>query len=320
MNSPVHQHEYVPASRLYLPWLESPPPTILEYLFARFPRMPRETWVDRVARGGVTLADGRVVTESTPYRHGETVLYRREVPDEPPAECSESVLFSDDHILVADKPHGMVVSPAGDHLERSLLVRLQRRTGIWTLAPMHRLDRETAGLVLFSVDASTRGAYHQMFPEGRVEKEYDAVARVGAPPSERRWDVRNRLATSTPWYRQEIVVGPVNAETLVELVETGAGYGLFFVRPRTGKQHQIRVHMASLGFPVVGDSLYPVERRRPVPDGPMQLVARLLAFTDPISGQHREFVSDRKVRWPWPAGDSPDPPESEGAPRSGPIP
>ncbi len=257
--------------------------------------MPRETWTERVERGAVTFADGRVVTAATPYRHGETVLYRREVPIEPPVAESETILFEDAHILVADKPHGMVVNPAGNDLERSLLVRLQRRTRNPELAPMHRLDRDTAGVILFSVEGKTRGAYHQMFPEGRVEKEYQAVAYRHGESDDGPWEVANRLATSTPWYRQQVVPGPVNAVTRIELVERGAEAGLFRVRPVTGKQHQIRVHMAGLGFPIVGDALYPAERQRPVADGPMQLLARRLAFVDPISGERREFESSRRL-------------------------
>lgn len=282
-------------SRLYLPLVEELPPTVLDYLLMRFPRMSRETWTERIERAAVTFADGRVVTATTPYRHGETVLYRREVPNEPPVAESETILFEDERVLVADKPHGMVVNPAGNDLERSLLVRLQRRTRNPELAPMHRLDRDTAGVILFSVERKTRAAYHQMFPEGRVEKEYEAVAYLLGQTDGGPWEISNRLRAASPWYRQQVVPGPVNAVTQIELVERGSERGVFRVRPLTGKQHQIRVHMAGLGFPIVGDALYPEERQRPVADGPMQLLARRLAFVDPISGQRREFESSRRL-------------------------
>ena len=284
-------------SRLYLPKLASPPKTILDYLIARFPRMDAETWRDRLVRGVVTFDGGEAVSPASAYRHGATILYRREVPSEPRPHEAETILYRDDRILVADKPHGMVVSPAGDHLERSLLVRLQRRTGLADLAPMHRLDRDTAGLVLFSVDPATRGPYHQIFPEGRIRKEYRAVAHVAQTPEQREWLIENRIVEGDPWYRRKIGTGPVNALTRAALIETRQRLGLFRIRPATGKQHQIRVHMASIGFPIVGDPLYPELRPRPVADGPLQLLAARLAFTDPVSGEPRDFASERVLRW-----------------------
>ena len=284
-------------SRLYLPKLESPPATILDYLIARFPRMRAETWRERVARGVVTFDGGGAVTAESAYRYGITILYRREVPSEPEPDEEETILYRDDRILVADKPHGMVVSPAGDHLERTLLVRLQRQTGLADLAPMHRLDRDTAGLVLFSVDPATRGRYHQIFPERLIRKEYLAVAHVAVALERREWLIENRIVEDDPWYRRRIAPGPVNAVTRVESIETRGRLGLFRILPKTGKQHQIRVHMASIGFPIVGDPLYPEMRPRPVPDGPLQLLAARLAFTDPVGGEPRNFASERELRW-----------------------
>lgn len=289
---------FIPSpSRLYLPKLASAPATILEYLIARFPRMDAETWRDRIDRGVVTFDGGGAVSAESPYLHGTTILYTREVPSEPETEEEETILYRDDRILVADKPHGMVVSPAGDHLERSLLVRLQRRTGLADLAPMHRLDRDTAGLVLFSVDPATRGRYHQLFPEGLILKEYLAVAHVAEVPDNGEWLVENRIVEDDPWYRRRIGEGPVNAVTRMELIETRERLGLFRIRPKTGKQHQIRVHMTSIGFPIVGDPLYPEMLPRPVQDGPLQLLAARLAFTDPVGGEPRNFSSERELRW-----------------------
>jgi tRNA pseudouridine32 synthase/23S rRNA pseudouridine746 synthase len=288
----------VPApSRLYLPKLDSPPPTILDYLIERFPRMAEETWQDRISRGVVTFEDGTPVAADSRYRHGTTIRYRREVPDEPEPEVEEVILYQDDELLVADKPHGMVVSPTGDHLERSLLVRLQRRTRQADLAPMHRLDRDTAGLVLFSVNPATRGRYHQLFPEGKIEKEYLAIAHLAEAPPDQEWLVENRIVEDEPWYRRRIGEGPVNAITEIQLVDQREGLGLFKIRPRTGKQHQIRVHMASLGFGIAGDPLYPEMRPRPVDDGPLQLLAHRLAFVDPVRGDARNFTSERALRW-----------------------
>jgi tRNA pseudouridine32 synthase/23S rRNA pseudouridine746 synthase len=284
-------------SRLYLPKLDPAPATVFEYLLARFPRMDAEVWKERLARQAVIFDDGSHITLETAYREGTTILYHREVPCEPPPREDEIVLVQDDHLLVADKPHGMVVSPTGDHLERSLLVRLQRRTGLADLAPVHRLDRDTAGLVLFSVRRATRGCYHQLFPKGRIDKEYLAVARLGNLGGRAEWRVENRIEKGHPWFRRQIVDGDVNAITEIELLDTRGPAGLFRVRPLTGKQHQIRLHMASIGCPVIGDPLYPEMTDRNLQELPLQLLAARLAFVDPVSGEPRTFETERRIHW-----------------------
>jgi tRNA pseudouridine32 synthase/23S rRNA pseudouridine746 synthase len=284
-------------SRLYLPKLDPPPGTVFEYLIARFPRIPPQTWRDRLARRTVTFENGDHVMMESGYQHGRTIIYQREVPLEPESWKAETILFRDDQILVADKPHGMVVSPAGDHLERSLLLRLQRQTGLTDLAPMHRLDRDTAGLVLFSVLRATRGRYHQLFPEGRIDKEYLAVGRVGNRESRTEWRIESRIEQGSPWFRQRIVEGTVNAVTEIELLDTRGPVGLFRIRPITGKQHQIRLHMASIHCPILGDPLYPTMTDRNLRELPLQLLARRLFFVDPVQGVGRTFVSGRRLHW-----------------------
>ena len=200
-------------------------------------------------------------------------------------------------ILVVDKPHGMVVTPVGDHLERSLLVRLQRNTGLTELAPIHRLDRETAGILMFAILPTARGPYHQLFSRAEVEREYIAVAQVEESCGQNKWRVENRLSSGIPWYRQEIVKGPVNAITEIDLIELRDGMGLFRIRPRTGKKHQIRVHMASIGCPILGDPIYPVIRKKEDGSIPLRLLARRLQFVDPLSGEWRSFKSVRDLAW-----------------------
>ena len=284
-----------PLSRLYLPKLNSAPATILDHLIAKFPQIPPEAWRDRVARGVVTISDGTTVQAESPYRHGVTVLYRKEVASEPITPEDEVIIYCDDDILVADKPHGMPVTPAGEYLDRCLLVRLQKNTGLATLAPMHRLDRETAGVVLFSINPATRGRYHQLFPERTIEREYLAVSHVVDIPTQREWRVENRMEAGEPWYRRRIVEGPVNAITRIELLEVRDGAGLFRLKPDTGKKHQLRIHMASIGFPIVGDPLYPEIRKDRVGNPPLQLLANRLEFTDPISRIPRVFASTRSL-------------------------
>jgi tRNA pseudouridine32 synthase / 23S rRNA pseudouridine746 synthase len=154
-------------SRLYLPKLKLQPLTILEHLIAQFPHVSPETWRDRVARGVVRLNDGSVLRQESAYRPGATVYYEKEADAEPEAVDEEVIIYRDENILVVDKPHGMPVTPAGQHIERSLVARLQRRLGMESLTPAHRLDRDTAGIVLMVIHAEARGKYQKLFEDRR---------------------------------------------------------------------------------------------------------------------------------------------------------
>ena len=282
-------------SRLYLPRLESPPATIFEHLLGRFPQVQPDVWRERVSRGLVTLSDGAPLGEDSPYRHGITVFYRKEVPSEPEALEEAMVVYRDKDILVVDKPHGMPVTPSGQYVERSLLVRLERSTGLSALAAMHRLDQQTAGLLLLTVRTAVRGCYHRLFEKRMIEREYLAVAHIMDPPTQSHWRVENRMESGEPWFRQRIVEGPANALTEIKLLESRGGTGLFQLHPRTGRKHQLRVHMASLGFPIMGDPFYPEIREKQNEDPPLQLLASRLAFVDPLSGEFRTFTSTRQL-------------------------
>lgn len=295
-NDPAGGFETRP-SRLYLPKLETPPATIFEHLISSFPQVQPKVWRDRISRGLVILSDGAPLQEDSPYRHGITVFYRREVPSEPEVREEAFVVYRDENILIMDKPHGMPVTPAGQYVERCLLVRLQRSTGLSTLSPMHRLDQETAGLLLLSVKTKVRSRYHRLFAEAMIEREYLAIARMTDPPMQRSWCVENRMESGEPWFRQRIVEGPANAFTAIELLELREGSGLFRLQPRTGRKHQLRVHMASLGFPIIGDPFYPEIKERQIEDPPLQLLASRLTFIDPLTGEFRSFTSGRRLRW-----------------------
>jgi tRNA pseudouridine32 synthase/23S rRNA pseudouridine746 synthase len=286
------------ASRLYLPKLQTPPATILDHLVMHFPRIEPDVWRSRVARGLVTMSDGTAVTAGTPYRHGIHVHYRKEMPLEPAVVEEDSIVYEDEEIVVAEKPHGMPVTPSGPYLERTLLARLQARTGVDTLAPMHRLDRETAGLVIFTKRVESRGAYHRLFAEGIIEREYVALSPVNEVPTARNWHVENRIERGEPWFRQRIVEGSVrsvHAVTEIELIDVKDGVGVFRLLPKTGKKHQLRLHMSSIGFPIIGDALYPEMRKKRDGEPPLQLIANRLSFTDPLSGVPRDFRSARSL-------------------------
>jgi tRNA pseudouridine32 synthase/23S rRNA pseudouridine746 synthase len=172
-----------------------------------------------------------------------------------------------------------------------LFVRLQRSTGLPDLAPMHRLDRETAGLVLFAIKVGSRADYHRLFAEGNVEREYLALAHTTSPLDKTNWHIENRMERGEPWFRQQIVEGPANAITEIELIELRQGFGRFRLFPKTGRKHQLRVHMASIGCPIVGDPFYPIITEKREGDPPLQLIARRLAFIDPMTGAARSFIS-----------------------------
>jgi tRNA pseudouridine32 synthase/23S rRNA pseudouridine746 synthase len=286
-------------SKVYLPKAEFL--TVFEFLVARFPHVPRSVWEDRISRGAVTLSDGRVVGEDLPYRHGLTVFYdkgvvgveaRRRVfdglttPAAPAGAATPPFAGSGVGLLVADKPHGIPVTPAGVWIEDCLLALLRKETGNEALTPMHRLDRDTAGLVLFSTDPENRGRYQQMFAANKIRREYLAVARVEHAPQQREWHVENRLGEGEPWFRRRVIDGPANAVTRISLLDVCEGLGLFRLLPQTGKKHQLRVHMAGLSFPILGDLLYGA----PNADIPLQLLARSLEFDG------RTFTSERSLQ------------------------
>jgi len=252
-----------------------------------------------MARGLITTSNGQIVRETSPYSHGLTVFYVKEVRSEPPCNRAETIVYQDAEILVVDKPHGMTVTPAGSYIARALVNRLQERTGIRDLAPLHRLDRDTAGLVLFCIKPEARGRYHQLFARGTIEREYHAVATLRESPLERHWVVKNHLAPGEPWFRRRIAEHePSNAITKIDLIAIRNGLGLFRLLPGTGKKHQLRVHMCSIGFPILGDPLYPEMRDFDSSTPPLQLLAARLAFIDPLTGARREFKSSIRLILP----------------------
>jgi tRNA pseudouridine32 synthase/23S rRNA pseudouridine746 synthase len=270
--------------------------TVLDFLSEEYARVGREAWRERMLRGLVLDEAGRRVTPSSPYRAGSCVYYYREPETERAIPFDERVLHRDEHILVADKPHFLPVVPAGRYLRETLLVRLRRKTGLDCLAPLHRIDRETAGLVVFSVTPSTRGAYASLFRERGVEKVYEAIAgatRAHAFPHVR----RSRIIAGEPFFRMKEAEGEPNSETRVEVLEEGRGVSLYRLRPVTGRKHQLRVHMNALGLPIVNDRLYPeVLPEAPEDfDGPLKLLAKSLSFRDPLTGQELHFESERQL-------------------------
>ena len=275
--------------------LQLPPgawPTVLDCLCERFPAVARAQWLERMGRGRVVDGDGRYLTPETPYRVGLEVHYYREVPDEPSIPFDHVVLYVDADLLVADKPHFLPVTPAGAHVHETLLGRLIRLTGNEALAPLHRIDRDTAGLVLFSTNAHSRAQYQALFRERRISKSYEAIA-PALPDVEFPCTRSSRMVPGEPFFRMQESEGPANSETRIDVLSRGDGAWRYALTPITGRKHQLRVHMAALGAPIANDGMYPSLVQRAAGDcsAPLQLLAKGLAFIDPLSGVERRFCS-----------------------------
>ena len=280
----------LPPSRLQLP--RGPWTTVLEALAAHFPGVDESTWRSRFARGRVLDREGRALDVTAAYRAGAEVRYFREVADEPDIPFSETVLHADAHLVVACKPHFLPVAPTGAYVRETLLTRLVRRFDNPALVPLHRIDRDTAGLVLFSANPGSRAQYHALFRERRIRKHYLAIA-PPLPGLAFPHVHRSRLERGEPFFRMREVPGEPNSETVIEVMARGEGAWTYRLEPVTGRKHQLRVHMAALGAPILHDRLYPLLQAQ-APDDPgraLRLFAHALAFEDPISGEPRQFMA-----------------------------
>lgn len=271
--------------------------TVLDCLCERFPAVARAQWLERMARGRVIDDEGHWLAPETPHRVGLEIHYYREVADEAPIPFEEIVLHHDSELLVADKPHFLPVMPAGMHVHETLLGRLIRRTGNQALVPLHRIDRETAGLVLFSTNPNSRARYQSLFRERRIDKMYEAIA-PALPGMEFPCTRASRIVRGEPFFRMQEIAGTANSETRFDIIERGREYWRYALAPITGRKHQLRVHMAALGVPIFNDRLYPAPHHRVAGDysAPLQLVAKRLAFIDPINGEARNFTSSFALR------------------------
>lgn len=249
-----------------------------------------EEAAEKIRSGEVVTADGSVVGLGTILPPGAFVYLYRELREEVPVPFDMPVLYRDDDIVVADKPHFLATMPRGRHVAQTALVRLRRELDLPELSPAHRLDRLTAGVLLFTARREVRGAYQTMFARGLVRKTYLARAAVD-PDVALPTVVRSRIIKRRGQLQAVEEPGEPNAETLVE----HPGDGLYRLTPRTGRTHQLRVHMASLGLPIVNDPLYPNVFDVAPEDfsAPLRLLAQRLEFVDPLSGERSAFVSRR---------------------------
>ena len=244
----------------------------------------------KVIAGEVFTADGVTLDAHTEMPAGAFVYHYRDLPDEVEVPFDMPVLYRDENIVVVDKPHFLATMPRGSHIAQTALVRLRRDLDLPELSPAHRLDRLTAGVLLFTVRREVRGAYQTLFARGEAAKTYLARSSAG-PDLVGAQVVSNRIIKRRGVLQAAVEPGEPNARTHVEPL----GDGRYRLTPTTGRTHQLRVHMAGLGLPIDNDPLYPNVLDVEAGDfsHPLRLVAQRLEFDDPITGEHRVFVSSR---------------------------
>jgi tRNA pseudouridine32 synthase / 23S rRNA pseudouridine746 synthase len=293
----MQNRDGVNASVVVVPSNVAKDTTLIDFFCARFASISRETWLQRFAEGKVLRArDARVASAQERAHANDRLHYFRDVPNEAAIPVAAKILYRDERILVADKPHFLPVMPSGRYAKETLLARLQRDTGMQTLAPAHRIDRDTAGLVLFTIDPKVRDAYQQLFRERKVEKTYEAIAPyrddLVLPTT-----YRSRLERSERFMQAEEVEGETNAQTRIELIEHNGVWARYRLQPITGARHQLRAQMNALGIPIRNDRIYP--ELKPIDaddfDAPLQLIARSLSYIDPITNTEQRFESTFKL-------------------------
>lgn len=274
--------------------------TVGDHLVGRFREAVGAGRVEAMLRAGRFVGVEGVLSGGEPYTAGRYVWFHRDFVPEVAVPFAVGIVYRDERIVVADKPHFLATTPRGRHVTETALARLRRDLGLPALQPAHRLDRLTAGLALFVVRPEDRGAYQGLFAERRVRKEYEAVAPfdegVALPVT-----VRSRIVKERGVLAAREVAGEANAESRIELVERRGGLGRYRLLPATGRTHQLRVHMDRLGVPIVNDPLYPVRpASEPEPEpadfsAPLQLLAKRLEFRDPVDGRVRRFESGLRL-------------------------
>jgi tRNA pseudouridine32 synthase / 23S rRNA pseudouridine746 synthase len=272
------------------------PSSLLSYLELSTHIPVGQSWLFRLQNGLVLDETAQTLGPQAPYLSGQRIYYYRHMPAEPRIPFDECIIYQDAHLLVADKPHFLPVAPTGRYVQETLLVRLKKRTGLNDLVPIHRIDRDTAGLVLLSIQPTTRDAYAALFRDRGVSKVYEAIAPYHAELGFPLVHQSRLVPAASSFMQMQEVPGPANSETHIELLEVRGNLARYHLRPLTGKRHQLRVHMLSLGLPICGDAIYPVLTPEPGRDAldyarPLQLLAQSLSFTDPVSGQIRELRS-----------------------------
>lgn len=291
---PLPVRDGVAPSYLWLP--EGHWNNLMHFLLEQFPDVSESTWRTRIAKREVRDANGMALNAESEAKRGMCIFYYRELEGETCIPFDEIILFQDEHLLVVDKPHFLPVTPSGRFLHETLLVRLKKKLGMEHLSPIHRLDRETAGVILFSLQPMTRGKYQEMFQQRTITKTYHALA-PHLPHLHFPHLHQSRMVEADQFFVMEEIPGISNSETLIDVIERRDALSLYELKPTTGKKHQLRVHLASLGAPIMNDAFYPKALPCKGDDfsTPLKLLAKSIAFDDPLSGKKRYFQSKRSL-------------------------
>ena len=291
--------EGVSSSRVFLPADQSHP-NLLAFFVTQFPHIQAGEWEQRFGEGLILNQDGQSLAADSPYLPNTHLLYFRRLAREPEIPFEERIVYQDEHILVADKPHFLPVTPSGLYLHQTLLNRLKRKTNIQTLSPIHRIDRDTAGLVIFSVKPNERAQYQNLFRDRVVTKVYEAIA----PYSEELAKLlpmtyQSRIEESEHFLQMQEVEGESNTDTLIEIIEAKESWAKYRLTPGSGKKHQLRCHLNALNIPIKNDQIYPILTPYQEYDldfsKPLQLLAKEIEFQDPITGESKSFRSQQNL-------------------------
>lgn len=274
--------------------------TLLEFFCTHFSHIDKHEWEKRFDKGLILDEFGNVLSQDTAYLAGQTLSYYRDVGDEPIIPFKEKILWIDEHLIVVDKPHFLPVIPTGKFVRETLLTRLRlhpdlQHLNVADISPIHRLDKDTAGVMLFSHNPATRSFYQQMFEKRQVKKSYEAIAPTRLDLSYP-YEMRSRLVRGDDFFLTKTVAGEINAITQIYHLKTAElqGFSHYQLHPITGKKHQLRVHLCELGMPILNDNLYPKAQAIGTTDfkKPLKLLAKSIEFTDPISQKLQTFYSN----------------------------
>lgn len=269
---------------------------ILDFLCQRFDKIPKATWEQRLKDGKVSIVDGEILNLDSPYLGDRRLQYFREVEHEPEVPFYEKALYEDENILIVDKPHFLTIHPVGQYVEQTLVSRLRKKYDNPEIAPAHRLDRLTAGLVLLTKNKVARSAYQKLFLNHDIQKTYHAI---GPKPTDGKdsWHLNNELTAGEPWFLMRVGEGESNSESHIRIISQQDELCKFELKPVSGKKHQLRVHMCAIGSSILYDPLYPIftGKGNDNYEKPLQLLAYQLDFIDPISHEVRRFTSDLKL-------------------------
>lgn len=292
VKAPLPIRDGVAPSYLWLP--EGRWENMLHFLTQQFPDVFASTWLARMEKHEVLDSHGAILHPTSEAKRGMCIFYYREIEDETPIPFEEIILFQDEHLLVVDKPHFLPVTPGGRFLHETLLVRLKKKLDLEHLSPIHRLDRETAGVILFSRQLASRGKYQSLFQERTIKKTYHALA-PHLPHLQFPISYQSRMTEAEKFFVMREEPGAPNSNTVIDIIERRGALSLYELWPSSGKKHQLRVHLASLGAPIINDTFYPVALACKGDDysAPLKLLAKSIAFIDPVSGENRYFQSGR---------------------------